>query len=70
MQLTAPSLIVPDLRRPGLPMATLPIKLPADCLASLQSRAEQIGTSRAALARTLVVQGLERLEAAAAGEVS
>lgn len=70
MQPTAPPLIVPDLRAPGRPMPTLPIKLPADCLASLQSRAEQIGTTRGALARTLVVQGLQRLEAAAASEVA
>ncbi|MFM7269722.1 MAG: hypothetical protein ACKOGI_07390 [Vulcanococcus sp.] len=70
MNTTAPPLIVPDLRTPGHPMATLPVKLPADCLTSLQSQADQIGTTRSALARALVVQGLQRLEAAAAGEVA
>lgn len=64
-------LIVPDLRAPGQPMATLPLKVPTACLEALQSRAERLNTSRGALARTLLVQGLERLETAAAawGEV-
>lgn len=52
-------------------MATLPVKIPADCFEALQSRAERLNTSRGALARMLLVQGLERLETAAAawGEV-
>lgn len=67
----ASPLIVPDLRTPGQPMATLPVKIPAACFEALQWRAERLNTSRGALARMLLVQGLERLEtaAAAAGEV-
>lgn len=66
----APALIVPDLRTPGQPMATLPVKIPAECFEVLRSRAERLNTSRGALARMLLVQGLERLETAAmAGEV-
>ena len=63
--------VIRDWRRPGQPMGSLPVKLPADLMAQLQHRADRMGCSRAALARDLVAQGLERLESAAAidGEV-
>lgn len=60
--ITAP---LPDLRRPGQPMAGIPVKLPADCAEILQAHADRIGASRGALARHLVVRGLEQLEATA-----
>ena len=53
-------------------MATLPVKLPAAALEALQDRADRLQCGRSALARTLIVQGLEQLESAAAidGEVA
>jgi predicted transcriptional regulator len=53
-------------------MESLPVKVPADLMTQLQHRADRLGCSRAALARDLVAQGLERLESAAAidGEVA
>lgn len=62
----SPPLVVPDYRRPGQAMASVPIKLPADLLAQLQNRADLLCCSRAALGRVLIAQGLERLETAAA----
>jgi predicted transcriptional regulator len=47
-------------------MPSIPVKLPPDLLEALQHRAERLGCSRGALARVLIVQGLERLESAAA----
>lgn len=63
---------LPDLRDPSRPMATLPVKLPAAALEALQDRADRLQCGRSALARTLIVQGLEQLESAAAidGEVA
>jgi hypothetical protein len=58
--------LIRDWRRPGQSMEALPVKLPADLMAQLQHRADRLGCSRAALARDLVAQGLERLESAAA----
>lgn len=63
-------LIVPDLRTPGHPMATLPVKLPAACVEALQSHAAQLGTSRGALARTLLVSAVADLQARTAQEVA
>ena len=64
--------LIRDWRRPGEPMASVPVKLPAALLEALKHRADRLGCSRAALARDLVAQGLELLEAAAAidGEVA
>jgi predicted transcriptional regulator len=59
-------LVVPDYRRPGQAMVSVPIKLPPDLLEALQHRAERLGCSRGALGRALIAQGLERLETAAA----
>jgi hypothetical protein len=64
--------LIRDWRRPGQPMAALPIKLPADLLEALAHRAQRLGCARTALARDLIAQGLDRLESAAAidGEVA
>jgi hypothetical protein len=63
--------VVPDLRAPGEPMSSLPLKLPADSLAQLQAQADRLRCNRGALARTLIVRGLEELQqAAAAAEVA
>jgi hypothetical protein len=54
--------LLPDLRRPGQPMAFISLKLPADCVETLQGHADRIGASRGALARHLVVRALQELE--------
>ena len=51
-----------ELRRPGAPMRTCPLKLPADRLDQLHRQAERLQAYPSALARALVVQGLDRLE--------
>lgn len=53
---------VPDLRRPGQAMGAVPVKLPADAIASLQAQADRLGCSRSALARALLVRGLAELD--------
>ena len=58
--------VVPDLRAPGEPMGSLPLKLPADSLAQLQAQADRLRCNRGALARTLIVRGLEQLQQATA----
>jgi hypothetical protein len=60
--------VVPDLRAPGEPMSSLPLKLPADALAQLQAQADRLRCTRGALARTLIVRGLEQLEQATAAQ--
>ena len=55
--------VVPDHRRPGQPMGTMPLKLPPAALAQLQAQADRLGCSRTALARTLLLQRLAELEA-------
>ncbi len=42
-------------------MLSVPLKLPALIAAELQGWANRMGSSRAALARALLTQGLERL---------
>lgn len=44
-------------------MAAVPLKLPADAAALLQGQADRLGTSRTALGRSLLMQGLAQLEA-------
>jgi hypothetical protein len=41
-------------------MASLPLKLPAAVLRDLQAQADRLGCNRGALARTLIVRGLEQ----------
>jgi hypothetical protein len=42
-------------------MAPVPLKLPTEAAAQLQAAADRLGTSRTALGRALVLEGLERL---------
>lgn len=57
-----PLLLIPDLRRPGEPMATLPLKIPTEVLPRLQAQADRLKCNRTALGRTLLLKGLEELE--------
>jgi hypothetical protein len=56
--------VLTDHRLPGVPMAGLPVKIPADALPRLQAMADHLRCNRGALARALVLQGLEQLEEA------
>lgn len=61
----APNLVpfvLPDLRTPGAPMVAVPLKLPHPVVDRLQQQANRLRCSRAALARALVVLGLEQLD--------
>jgi predicted transcriptional regulator len=51
--------LLPDLRRPGQPMAAIPVKLPAAAADALQEHADRIGASRSAVARHLIVAALD-----------
>ena len=63
--------LLPDLRRPGLPMTYVSVKLPTNYAATLQDHADRIGATRGALARHLVVRALQELEeASSATEVA
>ena len=55
--------LIPDCRRPGQAMSAVPLKLPAEAAAQLQAAADRLGTSRTALGRALLLQGLAQLEA-------
>ena len=68
MDPTAAPFVVPDLRNPGEAMASLPLKLPAAALAQLQAQANHLRCNRGALARTLIVRGLEQLQQATAAQ--
>jgi len=59
----APFLIA-DCRLPGQAMAPFLLKLPAEVVAELQAVADQMGTSRTALVRHFLLQGLEQLREA------
>jgi hypothetical protein len=52
---------VPDLRDPASPMASLPLKLPTATLEALQAQAAALHCNRGALARALIVFGLDQL---------
>ncbi len=62
--------LITDLRRPGEPMESLPLKLPADVLPRLQTQADRLRCNRTALGRALLLQALEALERSTAGEVA
>jgi hypothetical protein len=62
---THPPLLIADHRRPGEPMATLPLKLPADAVPRLQAQADRLRCNRTALGRALLVQALGQLEGTA-----
>lgn len=53
---------IPDLREPGQPMASLPIKLPLSTLEALKAQAERMRCNRTALERTLLICGLKQLD--------
>ena len=67
--LQAQPFLIPDCRRPGEPMLPLPLKLPQLATAQLQAAADRMGTSRTALARALLLAGLEQLTQATTAEV-
>ena len=58
-----------DLRCPDEPMQPFGLKLPADLIQRIGRQAASLKTTRAALARILVVRGLEQLEQACDREV-
>ncbi len=58
--------LVPDCRRPGAPMGSLALKVPADALPRLQAQADRLQCNRTALGRALLLRGLEQLEEATA----
>ena len=62
--------VVPDFREPGQRMVALQIRIPSTGLDALQEQADRLGCGRVALARALVLQGVERLQQATAGEVA
>lgn len=57
-------LLLRDLRDPAAPMAPVSVKLPLPMVAELDRRAAEHHTSRAVLLRSLVVDALERIDAA------
>ena len=57
-------------QHPGEPMQSLPLKLPAFAVAQLQAQSDRLHCNRGALARTLILRGLEQLQQAAAAEVA
>lgn len=56
------SFVIADHRRPGQPMVSQPLKIPAAAAAQLQAQADRLQCNRGALARALLLQGLEQLE--------
>ena len=58
-----------DLRCLEEPMQPFGLKLPADLIERIGRQAAYLKTTRAALARTLVLRALEELEQASNGEV-
>jgi hypothetical protein len=57
-----PPLILRDLRNPAARMLAMPLKLPPQMIADLDRHAAAYNTSRAILVRSLISEGLERLE--------
>jgi hypothetical protein len=55
------SIVIHDLRDPWLAMGTLSLKVPTAALDDLQALADHLRCSRSALARTLLMNGLEKL---------
>jgi hypothetical protein len=54
--------LLAELRRPGAPMRPCPLKLPADRLEQLHRQAERLQCYPSALARALVLRGLDQLD--------
>lgn len=61
-RLDSPSIEIPDVRRPGQPMVSFPLKLPAEAISKIQVKADQMGISKTALVRALVLKELAELE--------
>ena len=59
---TTEDLLLREHRTPGNPMKALPIKLPLDELNRLHNQAERLRCFPSALARTLVIRGLDQLD--------
>ena len=59
---TTGSLRLGEHRTPGQPMKALPIKLPLDELNRLRNQAEGLRCFPSALARALVINGLDQLD--------
>lgn len=59
---TTESLRLGEHRTPGQPMKSLPVKLPLDELSRLHLQAERLRCYPSALARTLVIRGLDQLD--------
>ena len=60
----AAALLLRDLRSPAEPMRALTLKLPRRLIEALDHHAAAYSAPRATIARTLLAQGLEQLEAA------
>lgn len=60
----APTMVVPDYRRPGQSLPPWSLRLPPKVAADLEQQADRLQTTRAGLARALLAQGLENLKAA------
>ena len=59
---TTEDLLLREHRTPGHPMKSLPIKLPLDELNRLHNQAERLRCFPSALARTLLIRGLDQLD--------
>ncbi|MFM9072234.1 MAG: hypothetical protein ACKOOC_02345 [Cyanobium sp.] len=57
-----------DFRRPGHALEGLHTKLPSASLQALDAQAQRLQTTRGALARALLLQGLAELEEACTGQ--
>lgn len=57
-------LVIADHRTPGEPMASLPVKIPAEALERLQAHAARLRCNRTALARDILMRWLEAEEQA------
>ena len=58
----ATDLLLSEHRTPGVPMRAFPVKLPLAAHARLHLQAERLGAYPSALARALVIRGLDQLE--------
>lgn len=56
------TLAIPDFRRPGSQQFQLGLRVPVAAVQRLDTQATRIGSTRAALARALLMRGLAELE--------
>jgi hypothetical protein len=64
---SSPPFLLVEHRAPGQPMRPLTVKLPAAADDLLRDQAQALGCYPTALARALLVRGLDQLQAAARG---